>query len=162
MMLGLRPVCCSHWLSLSLSFFLTGLIEEWNSVPAQYLSIYPFGVFPCFFEYVGSYAFAGTVWGGAWYPYCRCFVSWSWVFPFLFFSTSTKETNFCANNISTVALSTFPAGLYIFIEKFILRGNVAIIGARLVLEPSLLGWKKGYLTCSGQCLGLPSLGIRGH
>lgn len=37
-----------------------------------------------------------------------------------------------ADILCFAALSTFPAGLYILIEKFILHGNTAVAGARLV------------------------------
>ena len=47
-----------------------------------------------------------------------------------------------------IALTTIPAFLYIFLEKFIFRGNVAVMGARYVFRQPLyallrlvLGWQ---------------------
>jgi len=40
-------------------------------------------------------------------------------------------------------LVTFPAGLYLGIEMFVLRGSQAVMGARYVLFPSQLKAKEG-------------------
>ena len=63
-----------------------------------------------------------------------------------------------------LALSTLPGGLYVLIERGILRSNTAVMGARYVLESDLLASQPengdeevtnlrptvfGYLSCSG-------------
>lgn len=51
----------------------------------------------------------------------------------LFFGRKILITRFRATIANTsVALTTIPAVLYLIIERFILRGNVAIMGARWV------------------------------
>lgn len=38
--------------------------------------------------------------------------------------------------LTRAALSTFPAGLYLLIEKVLLHRNTAVVGARYVLDDS--------------------------
>lgn len=47
-------------------------------------------------------------------------------------SVGSMLTIFCA------ALSTFPAGLYILIEKFILHSSTPVTGARFAIRPLLV------------------------
>ena len=70
--------------------------------------------------------------------YLLCLFRFVW---FLLDMALPDETSYClqfgketANARSYTALSTFPAGLYIIVEKFVLHANTSIVGARSVLD----------------------------
>lgn len=56
-----------------------------------------------------------------------------------------------------IALSTFPAALYLLIEKVILQGNTPVLGSRLVRTWEYLNHAKAF-----QCLGILAAGIRSY
>ena len=59
------------------------------------------------------------------------------------------------------ALSTFPAGLYLIIEKYVLRSNTPVVGARLV-TPIYIFYGRQLTIILLQYLGFHSVSIRGY